>query len=88
MWEFTIKISRRVWADVSSCIGSPQHAPGSILTFDVNVGKGVLIENIWVESMLLFRHSANSSVPYYFTLIGDKAPPAAHDSSEDVRAHS
>ncbi len=31
---------------------------------------------------LLFKHSTKS----YFTLIGDKAPPAARDSSEVARS--
>ncbi len=38
--------------------------------------------------LLLFRHSAKSSrrAPGYFTLIDDKALPAASDSSEVARA--
>ncbi len=44
-------------------------------------------ELYWVSLLLLFRHIAKCSrlPPGYFTLNGDKAPPAARDSSEVAR---
>ncbi len=38
--------------------------------------------------LLLFRLKCTRRVPGYFTLLGDKAPPAACDSSEVARAEN